>query len=310
MTDQESGIYDVIPFDTPYGVVERMSLPEARAYCRRLARSHYENFVVGTLLVPRALRRHFHSIYAYCRVADDLADESPTPERALQLLDWWERELDLAYAGHPRHPVFVALADTVAAFGIPKVPFQDLLVAFRQDQTVTRYASYDDILAYCAHSANPVGRLVLHLYGYADENRRSLSDATCTALQLANFWQDVARDFDRGRVYLPADDMARFGVTEEQVAAKQFTPEFGDLLRFECRRTREMFDYGSALASVVPRRLRLDLEMFTCGGLEVLRRIERQGFDVLSRRPTIPRSRQASLLVGRLVRSLRPDGRP
>jgi squalene synthase HpnC len=306
VTAFEGGVPDAIPLDTPYAVIETMSAAESRAYCRKLARAHYENFLVSTVLVPRDLRPHFHSIYAYCRVADDLADEAVTPERALQLLDWWERELDRCCAGAPRHPVFVALAETMAAFGIPREPFDDLLGAFRQDQSVRRYATYGDLLAYCARSANPVGRLVLHLFGFTDEHRRGLSDATCTGLQLANFWQDVVTDFARGRVYLPAEDMDRFGVTLDQIADRRCTPAFADLMRFQCSRTRELFEYGSALAAVVPRRLRLDVEMFTAGGVEVLRRIERQGFDVLKRRPTIPRSRQATMLVGRVVRSFSP----
>lgn len=300
---------EAVPYDTRYAVDRPFGLREARQYCRRLARSHYENFLVGTLFVPHHLHEHFHSIYAYCRVADDLADESPSPERALQLLDWWERELDLAYAGAPRHPVFVALAETVVTFGIPRQTLADLLVAFRQDQVVRRYDTFDQLLDYCRHSANPVGRLVLHLFGYTDDHRRCLSDATCTALQLANFWQDVVPDFERGRMYIPAEDMRRFGVTEEQIANRECTSGFRELLKFECARARELFSHGSALASVVPGRLRLDVEMFTEGGLEVLRRIERQGYDVLSRRPAIPKSRQAALLIGRLARSVTPWSR-
>jgi squalene synthase HpnC len=299
-TDYADGVPEAVPFDTRYAVIGSASLPEAYAYCRRLARSHYENFLVGTVFIPRHLRQHFYAIYAYCRIADDLADESPTPERALQLLDWWEGELKRACEGRPKHPVFVALAETMATFGIPSTPFTDLLVAFRQDQTVRRYDTYAQLLDYCRYSANPVGRLVLHLFGFTDDHRRTLSDATCTALQLANFWQDVARDCERGRIYLPREDMKRFGVLEDQIQRREFTPEFGRLLEFECSRARELFEYGSALADVVPRRLRLDVEMFTQGGLEVLRRIEKQGYDVLSRRPAIPKSRQAAILLRRV----------
>ncbi len=305
MTGPEDAIPEVIPFDTRYAVIEQMTLEESRAYCRKLASSHYENFLVGTILLPRRLRAHFDCVYAYCRIADDLADESPSPERALQLLDWWESELNRAIAGKPRHPVYVALADTMAAFALPDAPFRDLLSAFRQDQTVVRYQSYDDLLDYCRRSANPVGRIVLHLFGFTDEHRRNLSDATCTGLQLANFLQDVARDFDRGRIYIPAADMMRFGVTAEQIGARKFTPRFARLMQFECDRVREMFEYGRTLAEVVPRRLRMDIEMFTMGGMEILRRIERQGYDVLSRRPVIPKSRQAAILLGRLLRSVR-----
>ena len=306
MAEPETVISEVIPFDTRYAVVERMSLAQSRAYCRSIAASRYENFLVGTILLPRGLRKHFDCVYAYCRVADDLADESPNPKRALQLLDWWESELDRAKAGNPRHPVFIALADTMAAFGLPDTPFRDLLSAFRQDQTVTRYRSYDELLDYCRRSANPVGRIVLHLFGFTDETRRSLSDSTCTALQLANFIQDVTGDFERGRVYLPQADLQRFGVTEEQIGAREFTSGFARLIELECRRAYELFEHGRTLADVVPRRLRMDVEMFTMGGLEILRRIERQGYDVLTSRPAIPKARQATIFMSRLIRSILP----
>src|SRR5271163_2905143 len=187
------------------------SVEEARAWCKRLAESHYENFHVATWFLPAALRPHFHAIYAYCRVSDDLGDEVGDPAKALALLDQWDGELDACYEGRARHPVFVALAETIHDCKIPKQPFADLLVAFRQDQVETRYATMVDLLGYCRYSANPVGRLVLYACGEADEEKFSLSDATCTALQLANFWQDVRRDYAKGRIYLPQDDMRRFG---------------------------------------------------------------------------------------------------
>src|ERR1039458_1437575 len=190
------------------------TLDEARAYCKRLAESHYENFHVATWFVPKALRPHFHAIYAYCRISDDLGDEVGDTAQALALLELWGGELDACYEGSARHPVFVALADTIHEWSIPKEPFADLLTAFRQDQTITRYATMEDVLAYCRYSANPVGRLVLYACGEADEERFHLSDATCTALQLANFWQDVRQDFVRGRVYLPQNDMEFFHVSE------------------------------------------------------------------------------------------------
>ena len=207
------------------------SLNEARAWCRQLAESHYENFHVATWFLPKVLRPHFHAIYAYCRVSDDLGDEVGDRSAALALLDLWGRELDACYEGRVRHPVFVALAETIRACSIPKEPFADLLKAFRQDQTVTRYRTIQEVLEYCRYSANPVGRLVLYVCGYADEERFQLSDATCSALQLANFWQDVRVDFGKDRVYLPQEDMKRFGVSDETIAQGAATPEFRALLK-------------------------------------------------------------------------------
>jgi squalene synthase HpnC len=186
---------------------QRPTLEEARAYCRRLATTHYENFPCGLVVFAARLRPHFYSIYAYCRIADDLGDEVGNREQSLALLDLWGRELDACYRGEARHPVFVALAETIRACDIPQQPFADLLVAFRQDQTVPRYQTMDDVLDYCRYSANPVGRLVLYACGYRDPEMFLLSDFTCTALQLANFWQDVSSDYARGRIYLPLDDM-------------------------------------------------------------------------------------------------------
>jgi len=178
---------------------------EAQKYTKWLATHHYENFNVVSWLLPKALHQHFYNVYAYCRWADDLGDEVPDAARALELLAWWEHELDACYEGKPSHPVFVALRQTIIAKDIPKQPFADLLKAFRQDQTVKRYPDWDAVLNYCVYSANPVGRLVLYLCGYRDEQRQLLSDATCTALQLANFWQDVSRDLEKGRIYIPLD---------------------------------------------------------------------------------------------------------
>lgn len=290
--------------DSPYRVHGDYSLLEAQEYCAKLARSHYENFLVATVFVPRRLRQHFYNVYAYCRIADDLGDESGDPAAALRLLDWWEEELRLCFEGSPRHPVFVALAETNAEFAIPMEPYADLLRAFRQDQTTTRYAAYEELLGYCRYSANPVGRLVLALCGYTDTARQELSDRTCTALQLANFWQDVVRDFAIGRIYLPLEDMRSFGVTEEQIATRRFDAAFRDLMRFECERAYALFEAGRPLVGMVDRRLRLDIEMFTRGGLEVLRRIEAQGYDVLTRRPAIPKRRQVAMLAGRALAGL------
>src|ERR1700738_3720703 len=206
------------------------TLDEARAYCKSLAESHYENFHVASWFLPKALRPHFHAIYAYCRVSDDLGDEVGDTAVALALLDLWGRELDACHEGRARHPVFVALHETIRACAIPKEPFADLLVAFRQDQTVTRFPTMQDVSAYCRYSANPVGRLVLYACGEGSEEKFRLSDATCTALQLANFWQDVRVDYAKGRVYLPQEDMRRFGVTEATIAAGTPTQVFRGLV--------------------------------------------------------------------------------
>jgi squalene synthase HpnC len=285
----------------PYRVNGPVTIEEARRYCERLAKSHYENFLVAGVFCPKPLRQHFYNVYAYCRISDDLSDEIGDTRKSLILLDWWEDELDAMYRGEPRHPVFVALAETVAKFGIPADPFRNLLTAFRQDQTTTRYPTYQDVLTYCVNSANPVGQLVLYLCGYRDAGRFALSDKTCTALQLANFWQDVTRDMDKDRVYIPLEDMARFGYTEESLFARKFTPEFAALMKFEVDRTRQLFDEGIALCGLVDKKVRLDIEMFNRGGLEVLRLIEKQGYDVLTRRPSVSKGRQFALLFRRLL---------
>jgi len=273
------------------------SLAEARIYCERLARSHYENFSVATWFLPSRLRQHFYNVYAYCRISDDLGDEVGDTRQSLELLDQWEAELDACYADAPRHPVFVALAETVRQCGIPKHEFSDLLVAFRQDQTVTRFATFADILNYCRYSANPVGHLVLYLCGYSDAKRQQLSDFTCTALQLANFWQDVAVDYGKGRVYLPLEDLARFSVTEDDIAQRRATPQFLEMMKFEVQRAREWFDQGVPLLEKVNRELAVDLELFSRGGQEILNAIERQRFDVLRRRPVISKPRKLWLVT-------------
>lgn len=280
------------------------SLEEARLYCRRLACRHYENFSVATWFLPARLRPHFHSIYAYCRISDDLGDEVGNPQHALQLLDIWEGELDACYAGRPRHPVFVALAETVRACDIPRQPFADLLTAFRQDQRVGRYETFDDVLGYCHYSANPVGHLVLYACGYRDSERQQLSDCTCSALQLANFWQDVAVDYGKGRIYLPLEDLRRFGVSEQNIAERRATPQFLELMRFEVERAREWFHRGLPLAGKVDAELAIDIELFSRGGLEILRAIERQGYDVLSRRPVISKPRKLALVARAALRKL------
>jgi squalene synthase HpnC len=296
-----------------YRIPERTpTLAEAQQYCRELAESHYENFHVASWFLPKRLRPHFHSIYAYCRISDDLGDEVASPAHALALLDVWQQQLDNCYRGQAKHPVFVALRETIRICDIPKEPFADLLTAFRQDQTVTRYASMQDVLQYCRYSANPVGRLVLYACGYCDAERFALSDETCSALQLANFWQDVREDYARGRIYLPLDAMRAAGVDEMTIANGQATQAFRTLLRDQVAYTRTMFARGAKLIGMVDRELAVDLDLFTRGGLEILRAIEARQYDVLSARPAISKPRKAMLLLhalaGRLVPGARPAG--
>ncbi len=274
------------------------SLAEAQQYCRRLARSHYENFSVASWFLPARLRQHFFNVYSYCRISDDLGDEVGDATASLKLLDEWEAELNACYEGHPRHPVFIALAETIRVCGIPKREFADLLVAFRQDQGITRFETFKDLLAYCRYSANPVGHLVLYLCGYSDSGRQSLSDYTCTALQLANFWQDVSRDYAKGRLYLPLEDLRRFGVSEETIGHADNTAAFREMMKFEIHRAREWFAQGLPLIAQVEGELSTDIELFSRGGQEILNAIERQNYCVLGNRPSISKSKKLAL-VGR-----------
>jgi len=279
--------------------------PEAaQQYTRWLATHHYENFNVVSWLLPKELHQHLYNVYAYCRWADDLGDEILDTSRALELLDWWERELDACYAGSPSHAVFVAVRETVVAKDIPKQPFADLLKAFRQDQTVKRYPTWDAVLDYCRYSANPVGRLVLYLCGYRDQERQRLSDATCTALQVANFWQDVSRDLEKGRIYIPLDAAAAHGLTQEDIVERRFDDRYVRLMKDLIARSRELFADGMPLAKTVDSRLSIDLEMFSRGGLAVLDAIEAQGYDTLHQRPSISKGKQARLLGRSLVAHL------
>jgi squalene synthase HpnC len=268
----------------------------AQQYTRRLATHHYENFNVASWFLPKELHQHFYNVYAYCRWADDLGDEVPGASRALELLDWWERELDACYLGQPSHPVFVALRETVVAKDVPKSPFADLLKAFRQDQTVKRYPTWDAVLDYCVYSANPVGRLVLYLCGYRDEERHRLSDATCTALQLANFWQDVSHDLAKGRIYIPLDAAAAHGLLENDIVERRFDERYVRLMKNLIARTRALFAEGMPLSRIVDARLSVDLEMFSRGGLAILDVIEATGYDTLHHRPAISKGKQVRLL--------------
>ena len=273
-----------------------LSQQDAEAFCRRLARSHYENFTVVSFLLPRHLRQHFANVYAYCRISDDLADEVPDPDLSLRRLDEWQAHLDRCYQGDTVHPVFMALQSTIRAYQIPKEPFARLLVAFRQDQRKKRYRDWDELIDYCTHSANPVGHLVLYLCGYRDHQRQELSDATCTALQLTNFWQDVRRDYGKGRIYIPQDIFQEHGYTEDMLSRFEFNPAWARLMQDLVGRTRELFDHGRLLLDLVRGRSRFDIALFSLGGMEILRAIEKQGYDTIHRRPKLSRRKELALL--------------
>ena len=264
---------------------EAIALADAYAYCARLAHSHYENFTIASFLMPRAMRPHMHAIYAYARIADDFADEDHDPAK----LDQWERELDLCYAGAPRHPVFVALAATVRRFDIPREPFADLLRAFRSDLDFKGFETLEDLLGYARYSANPVGRLVLYLFGYRDAERQRLSDLVCSGLQLANFWQDIAIDLGKGRIYLPRRDMARVGYSAADLQNAVVNHSFVELMRQQTGAPRAMLIEGAELHRKVDRRLSRDILMFAGGGLAILRAIESDGYDVFRSRPKLGR---------------------
>ena len=288
------------------GAGSPMPLAAAYAYCRQMARSHYENFTVGSMLLPRAMRPHIYALYAYCRAVDDLGDEAvpeigatetDTAAYRLALLDGWQGELESCYGGAPQHPVMIALQHTIQTFDLPPEPLIKLIAANRIDQQVQRYPTYADLLHYCDHSANPVGRLFLALFGYRDAARQALSDATCTALQLTNFWQDVARDYQKGRIYIPQEDLANFGYSDADLAAGRVNPAFRRLMAFEVARTRDLLRQGAALPDTLAGRVKLDVALFTRGGLAVLAAIARRDYDVLTARPTLSRGRKAALFL-------------
>ena len=272
------------------------TVEEGYARCAELAQTHYENFTVGSWLLPRSKREHIYAVYAFCRFVDDLGDEHRGDR--LEALDAWERDLLRCYDSTPQHPYMIALQETIRAFDIPRGPFDKLIEANRMDQVNTRYSSYAELECYCRHSANPVGHLVLYVFGYRDAERQLLSDYTCTGLQLANFWQDVARDFAMGRIYIPLEDMERFGYSESQLAQGESTQQFRDLIAFEVERTRDLFRLGLGLVGTLQGRLKLDVALFSMGGMKVLDAIERQGYDVLSRRPVLSKAAKLRLLLG------------
>ncbi len=289
------------PSDTP------VSLAAARAYCAHVSKAHYENFTVVSLLLPRRLIRHFHAVYAYCRWSDDLADETGGGDEAIALIAWWREELlacyeEAAIGREPRHPVMIALRETIRRFNIPPRTFLALLIAFEEDQTTKRYDTFDQLTNYCNRSANPVGHLVLMLFECFDAERARLSDEVCTGLQLANFWQDVSRDFDIGRVYLPLEDRTRFGYTDEDLESRRCTPAFRALMQFEVERARGYFARGAKLLPLLPKAVRVDVDLFIRGGEAILQAIERAGYDVWAQRPEVTKWEKVKLLLGAVAR--------
>ena len=282
------------------GTSTECSVEEAYARCQRLAKTHYENFTVGSWFLPNSAKRYLYAIYAFCRSVDDLGDEFE--DDRLEALDLWDKEIDRCYDGVPRHPYMVALQDTIRTFDIPREPFDRLLQANRMDQTTTRHPTYEDLDYYCQHSANPVGHLVLYVCGYRDTERQRFSDFTCTALQLANFWQDVHRDFAMGRIYIPLEDMERFAYSEDDLARGLVNESFRELMAFEVDRARELFRSGLKLVDTLKGRVKLDVALFSLGGMKVLDAIERQGYDVLSGRPTVSKATKIGLMLRTTLR--------
>ena len=284
-----------------------VSVEEAFAYCASVTESHYENFPVASLFLPEEKRPYVQSLYAFARQADDFADEGTLPkEERLALLDQWEAQLRRCYdpdPGETAHPVFVALRETVNKLAIPIDPLLHLLTAFRMDVTKHRFSTFDEIMHYCRHSANPVGRLVLMIFGYRDEKLFALSDAICTALQLANFWQDVAVDLQKNRIYIPVSDFRRFGYTEQELRKGLVDDRFRALLRFEIERTRALFYIGAELPKLVDKDLRLELKLVWFGGMTILRKTERVRYDVFSRRPSIHVGNKIAILLNALFRN-------
>ena len=309
---------------------EKMDYVQADAYTQELAESHYENFTVVSWFLPKRLRADFRHVYAFCRWADDLGDETGDREKSVELLGWWKKELDACYAGRPRHPVFVALSKTIEFHDIPQKPFDDLIDAFVQDQKVLRYGTWEQTVDYCKRSADPVGRLVLYVCGYRDRERQELSDATCTALQLANFWQDVRRDvLERDRIYMP-EDVARKHHLDLELMAKAIVedgkaqakgihgsgcpccsgsalgievvrPAYRATMRELVGRTRELFVKGRGLWPMLEPDVRLDIKLFTLGGEAILKMIQGQNYDTLTHRPSLSKGAKLGLMMRAVV---------
>jgi squalene synthase HpnC len=287
---------------SPDAMGRAWTIDESLAYTRWIATHRYENFQVVSFLLPKRLHQDFYNVYAFCRWADDLGDEVGDTSESLRLLAWWRVELQKMYAGETAHPVYVALRATVQRHALAIETFDDLIKAFEQDQTVTRYQTFAEVFAYCRYSANPVGRLVLGLCGYHDDARYALSDATCTALQLANFWQDVTVDWAKDRVYLPLDLLRKHGASVDAIAQRKFDAPFRAAMKEAVEVARGLFDAGLPLIDQVDRRLAIDLELFSRGGMKVLEKIERQDYNVLAARPAISKIERVAILLGAIRR--------
>jgi squalene synthase HpnC len=281
------------------GLAPAADLASAQAFTRRLAHAHYENFSVVTWFVPRSLRQDFCNVYAFCRLADDAADEAANPQVSLELLGQLKDLTHACFAGRAETALFTALAETIRRHDLPAQPFLDLIDAFEQDQRVTRYDTFPQLLDYCRRSANPVGRLVLYLCGYRDESRQLLSDQTCTALQLTNFWQDVRRDIvDRDRIYIPRHLMNQFAVTEEQIRAGRCDDGYRALIRHAAERTEMLFAAGDALPPTLDKKFRKQIMLFSRGGRAILKAIRRRNYDTLTRRPRLSWAQKTGLALG------------
>ncbi len=295
----ESDTWTALPVSGLETRAATMTADAAYAWCRAYTRAHSENFTVGSWFLPKAHRDHFWALYAFCRFTDDLGDEALGDR--LVLLDGWESGFRDCLAGHYRHPIYAALGRTLRERPLPSELFLRLIEANRMDQRQTRFQTYAELLHYCQYSATPVGRMVLGVLGYTDEERGQLADATCTGLQLANFWQDVTIDYAKGRLYLPLEDLARFGCDEAQIARREPAAAFRSLMRFEVDRAQALFDTGARLEPMVDATLRLDITLFRRGGEAVLAAIRRRNYDVLSARPPISRATKARLAASALI---------
>ena len=299
--------------DEPKVNSDAKSIAEAYEACTQLARAHYENFPVGKL-VPREMQPHVHAVYAFARYADDLADEGyagsakaqgardiMTPEQRLAALEDWERQLCSPPGTPGLHFIFTALHETIRKLDLPQSLFTDLLSAFKQDVVKSRYANFPEVLDYCRRSANPVGRLVLLLHGKREEELHLLADHICTGLQLANFWQDVGVDLEKDRIYLPADDRTKYGVTEEQLFARKEDDNYRQMLAFQVKRTQEIFDQGAPLTKKLKGMLRVEIRWTWLGGTSILRKIEAANYGTLNHRPKLGKADYAMLLFKALV---------
>lgn len=263
------------------------SLQQAEAYCRSLATSHYENFPVASITLPKRLRQPMCNVYAFCRWADDLGDEVEKPSESIELLNWWQEQVEGCFAGRTTHPVFVALAKTISEFELSETPFLDLISAFRQDQTCHSYPTMELLEDYCRRSANPVGRIVLRLFGEDKTRQIELSDSVCTGLQLINFWQDVSRDADIGRTYIPQTLREEFGYDDSMRTARIENEPFRNMMKSLVDDARNHLEAGRELCGMLSGRLRLAIEMFYRGGLAIAAKIQANGYRSWSERPTL-----------------------